>query len=71
MSLYSGYYGSVPMVRVMVMPNSQMNTVRHTSANDRDTGEINLETVTAIGTDIPIETTRPTLSSIKKVLEET
>lgn len=53
------------------MPKSQMKTVRQTSAKERETGDITLETVTAIGTEIPIEIMRPTLSNIRKVLEVT
>jgi hypothetical protein len=54
-----------------MMPNNQINTVRHTSARERETGDICLDTVTAIGTEIPIEITSPKLSSIRKVFEVT
>ena len=70
-SLYYGCSGSVPIVMVTMMPNNQINTVRHTSAKDLETGEIILDTVTAIGTEMLIEMTRPTLRSMRKVLEVT
>ncbi len=40
--------------------------VLQTSAKDLETGEISLDTVTAIGTDIAIERTKPTLNHINK-----
>jgi len=44
------------------MPNSQIKTVLHTSAKDRETGDIFLETVTAMGTEIAIDRISPMLS---------
>lgn len=46
-----------------------MMTVLHTSARERDTGEIFLETVTAIGTDMAIETIRPAFKISRKVFD--
>ena len=51
-----------------MIPKSQIITVLHTSAKDRETGEINFDTVTAIGTEIPIEIINPILRSKSKVL---
>ena len=50
----------------MIIPKSQIMTVRQTSANDLETGDIFLETVTAIGTETAIEMMRPTLSNKRK-----
>jgi hypothetical protein len=47
------------------MPKPQIRTVLHTSARDRETGEIFFETVTAIGTEIAIDTISPILKSSK------
>ena len=63
---YSGWV--VPSVSVMMIPNSQINTVRQTSANERDTGEIFFERVTAMGTEIAIEMISPTLRRVRRRL---
>jgi hypothetical protein len=54
-----------------MIPNSQMITVRQTSASERDTGDIFLETVTAIGTEIAIESIRPTFKRRRNKLDFT
>ena len=53
------------------MPKSQMMMVLQTSARDLDTGEMSLDTVTAIGTEIPMEMMRPILSSKRRRSEVT
>ena len=68
-SLY--YSWSYPKVRVTVIPKSQIRTVLQTSANDLETGDMSLETVTAMGTEIPIEIMSPILSNMRKVLSVT
>lgn len=54
-----------------MMPKSHMMTVLQTSASDRETGEIFLETVTAIGTEIAIDMIRPAFSRSRKVFDLT
>ena len=56
---------------VTVIPKSQIRTVLQTSAKDLETGEISLETVTAMGTEMPIDIISPRLSSKRKVLSVT
>lgn len=51
------------------MPKSQMMTVLQTSASDRETGDICLETVTAMGTEMAIDMISPALSKSKKVFD--
>lgn len=46
-----------------------MMTVLQTSARDRETGDIFLETVTAIGTEIPMEMMRPIFNKSRKLLD--
>ncbi len=46
-------------------------TVLHTSAKERETGEITLETVTAIGTEIAIDNIKPALRIKRKLFEVT
>ena len=58
-------------MRVTVIPKSQIRTVLQTSANDLETGDMSLETVTAMGTEIPIDIISPILSSMRKVLSVT
>jgi hypothetical protein len=48
-----------------------MIIVRQTSASERETGEIFLETVTAIGTEMAIERIRPALSRRRNVFDFT
>ena len=52
---------------VITIPKSHIITVLQTSARDLDTGDIFLDSVTAIGTEIPIEMIRPMLSTSKNV----
>ena len=54
-----------------MIPNSQMMTVLQTSARDLETGEITLETVAAMGTEIPIDTISPIFRSKRRVLAVT
>ena len=68
MSLYSSW--SSPRVKVMIIPNNQIMIVLQTSASDLDTGEINLETVTAMGTEIAIEIISPKFKRNKRVLAQ-
>lgn len=56
---------------VRVMPNIQIITVLQTSARVLETGEIFLETVTAIGTEMAIDKIKPTFKSIRNKLPVT
>lgn len=56
-SLYWSSY--LPMVAVRAKQNPQIRTVRHTSASERETGLMTFDIVTARGTEIAIENTRP------------
>jgi len=47
-----------PIVRVIIIPTAQIINVLQTSARERDNGLILFEIVTAIGTDIEIDTIR-------------
>jgi hypothetical protein len=51
-----------------MMPKPQIKTVLHTSASERETGEISFETVTAMGTEIAMERISPKFNSINRVL---
>jgi hypothetical protein len=51
---------------VKIIPKSQIKTVRQTSANDLETGDIFFDTVTAIGTEIAIDMIKPIFSSTRK-----
>ncbi len=55
---------------VRAMPNIQIITVLQTSAKVLETGDIFLETVTAIGTEIAIDKIKPTFKSIRNKLPE-
>jgi hypothetical protein len=48
-----------------MIPNAQIKTVLHTSARDLETGDIFLETVTAMGTEIAIDRISPKLRKNK------
>lgn len=52
-------------------PKIQIITVLQTSAKDLDTGEIFFETITAIGTEMAIESIRPKFKTKRKILSET
>ena len=51
-----------------MIPKPQIKTVLQTSASERETGEMSLETVTAMGTEIAIERISPKFKSIKRAL---
>ena len=52
------------------MPKIHMISVLQTSANDLETGEIFLDTITAIGTEMAIESTSPKFKIKRKVFWE-
>jgi hypothetical protein len=62
------YLWSCPNVTVIIIPKAQIIIVLQTSAKDRETGEISLDTVTAMGTEMQIEMTRPKFRRRRKVL---
>lgn len=68
---YSLYWSSyLPMVAVRVKQNPQIRTVRHTSASERETGLITFDIVTARGTEIAIEKSRPIMNMSNTVFFE-
>ena len=60
---------SFPICKVMKIPNIQIKIVLQTSASERETGLIRLETVTATGTEIAIDKINPMLNAMRSQFE--